>query len=426
MGAALGAAPAETSAVQMLVSAGLAGTGRLGRWIPVEVVIDNKGDDIDGTLVISWGNAQIEREVSVPAPSRKNFSAFLRTGDVRDIVTATLRSRNHNPITVTAPLRVIGTDENFALCVAGADHTAATCSATLPVEAMPRVWRGYDTADQVIVADLSTLDGHQRDALLLWQAARASENAGQFVRPGITLPEQSRWRGARRLLGAYVLVLGIVTIPALRRRRSTAAAAVALVAFAASCAAIAHHRETPVTIHHSSALRQYAGVRAMLVDVTGSADFASEGVYAITPAVLDGAMNVGAAYGAPSTQRFDADGLPVLAGRFGFGARQPFQLEATADPVLEVAQQDGRHRITNVSNHELRNCELPPSFSPRSIPVLAPHQSIEAVPGSLDPDPLMRCTFSAEPVAFGDGNHQFAFVGTTSLTYDFGSRGGPR
>ena len=46
-----GAARAS-EAITMTAEAGLDGVGRPGRWLPVHVAIDNRGDDITGHLTV--------------------------------------------------------------------------------------------------------------------------------------------------------------------------------------------------------------------------------------------------------------------------------------------------------------------------------------------------------------------------------------
>ena len=422
--AASGAGPADTPGLQMSVSAGLGGAGRLGRWMPVVVDIDNRGDDIDGTLVIAWGNAQVLRRVSVPAPSRRSFTVLIRTGDVRDTATATLREGSRDSITATAPVRVLTTDETFTLCVAGEGSPPHACSIVIPAAAMPREWRGYDTADEVLVADMSRLSAVQRDALLLWRGARAAENRGETTHPGISIAEQSRWDSTRNVAGFYLLAVGLLTLYGCRSRRLHAVGVMAFLACAMSITAWFYGRTLPVTIRHSTALRQYAGAPLVLVDMAAVAEFPTDGVYAITP-ILEGAMNVGPAYGPAAPQHFDAAGVPLLAGRFGLGATQPFQFEATGPGVVDVSQQGRRVRVTNTSLEELRDCELPSSFTPHAIAVLGIGQSLELSRDGAEDGAVLRCRLTGSPIpfpgaAFRDGeNHPVETAGETSFTYTF-------
>jgi hypothetical protein len=287
---------------------------------------------------------------------------------------------------------------------------------------MPRTWRGYDTADRV-VADAATLDRDQRGALLRWRAGRAAEERGGAARPAITMSEHSRWQGVRAMLGAYTLALAAIALPAWRSRRFSAVAAVALAGLGVSAAAAAYGRTSSIVIHHATVVSQFAGAPGAFVDVAAFAEFPSDGEYAITPSLIDGAMNVGPAYGAPSPSRFDANGAPLLAGRFGLGSRQALQLEADAPAVVDVVRQENRIRITNVSAVDLRNCQLPASFTPQSIAALAPRQTVEAAGHESDDDPVLRCDLADPVVTFSDATHSVTAVGMTTLTYDFAREG---
>lgn len=420
--AACTASAAGAGPLTMSATAGLAGAARPGRWMPVRVDVDNGDQDVAGQLIVQWGSATVERAVSILAPSRHTYELFIRTGDVRDTVTVRLRSMGRDLKALDVPVRVIGNDESFSVCVDGDAAVARDCSVAIPSSSLPRSWRGYDTSDQVLIPEAVTLGPDQRKALRLWRAIRATEAAGLSINAGTVPEDAAPWRHTYAVLGAYLACLAFVALMLrLSRHRSRlAVAAMAAVVCGASVAAFASGRMTPVVIRHTTVVQQYAGVSDSLITMRGGAELPSDGTYAIRPLMADGAINVGPAYGRPMPLRFDGDGYPLLAGDFGLGSTQPFQLEvAAAVRVLDVSRQGERTRVTNVSERELRDCEMPAAFAARPGMTLAPGQSIETSRSLTDADLVMTCSFDGSPVDFVDPVHQVITAGATTVVYHF-------
>jgi hypothetical protein len=108
---------AAAERLTMSADAGLGGVVRAGRWAPVRVDVDNRGQDVSGTLTIEWGKTTARRAVTIAAPARRSFQFYVRTGDVRDIMVVRLESGGRELQRLEKPVRIAGRDETIHLCV---------------------------------------------------------------------------------------------------------------------------------------------------------------------------------------------------------------------------------------------------------------------------------------------------------------------
>jgi hypothetical protein len=227
-------------------------------------------------------------------------------------------------------------------------------------------------------------------------------------------------------LALYLIAVAAIALawPVRRSSRLAYAAAVCVIA-AGSAAAAWSGRSAPVMVRHASIIRQFAGESGALVTTRAVAEFPSDGEYAIHPMSADGALDPGPAYGGLRPQDFDEEGYPVLRGRFGLGASELFGVEVAVNVrIFEVSRVAGRTRMTNVSGHELRNCELPSGFAPRTAPAISSGATIESTEPLADANPILTCRFDGTPIEFVDAAHAVITTGTTVAVYHFTSAAG--
>lgn len=419
---------AAAERLTMSADAGLGGVVRAGRWAPVRVDVDNRGQDVSGTLTIEWGKTTARRAVALAAPARRSFQFYVRTGDVRDVMVVRLESGGRELQRIEKSVRIAGSDETVHLCIESIGSMAgALCSATLPLQQLPGSWRGYDAADVVTIADVALLNTPQHRALDLWRAVRRAEDTGHSIPATAALPDSvPPVRHARPILTFYLIALALIALawPARRSNRMTFSAAVCVIV-AGSAVAAWSGRSAPVMLRHASIIRQFAGEPGALVTMRAVAEFPSDGEYAIHPVSADGVLDPGPAYGVVRPQDFDEEGYPVLLGRFGFGASEPFGVEVAADiRIFEVSRLEGRTRITNVSRHELRDCEWPSGFGPRTARALGPGASVTSTEPLTDVNAILSCRFEGAPLELTDAAHDVMTTGTTVAVYHLANAAG--
>jgi hypothetical protein len=366
--------------------------------------------------------------VAIAAPARRSFQFYVRTGDVRDVIVVRLESGGRELQRLEKPVRIAGSDETIHLCVESiGSATEPLCSATLASQALPGSWRGYDAVDVVTMADASLLNAPQHRALDLWRAIRRAEDTGRSIPATAALTDPvPPVRQARPVLTLYLIAVAAIALAwPVRRSSRLAFAAAAGVIVAGSAAAAWSGRSAPVTLRHASIIRQFAGEPGALVTTRAVAEFPSDGEYAIHPMSADGALDPGPAYGVVRPQDFDEEGYPVLRGRFGLGASEPFGVEVVADVrIFEVSRLAGRTRITNLSGHELRDCEFPSGFAPRTAGVIASGASVTSTEPLTDVNPILACRFDGAPIEFADAAHNVVTSGTTVAVYHLASAKG--
>ena len=422
--------PSAAAAERLTLSAnaGLGGIVRAGRWAPVRVDVDNRGQDVKGTLTVEWGKTMVRRAVTIDAPARRSFQFYIRTGDVRDVIVVRLESGGHQLQRLETPVRIAGSDETIHLCVELIGSAVGPlCSATLASQVLPGSWRGYDAADVVTIADTSQLTGPQHRAFDLWRAIRRAEETGRSLPSTAALQDPvPPLRQARPILNWYLIGVAAIALARPLRRNSRRAFMVMACVIAAGSAATAWSgRSAPVTVRHSSIIRQFAGEHGTLVATRAVAEFSSDGDYAIRPVSVDGVLDPGPAYGVMRPQDFDEEGYPVLRGRFGLGASEPFGVEVVADVrMFDVSRRDGRTRITNVSGHELHDCEWPSGFAPGTARVLSSGASVTSTEPMTDSNPILTCRFEGTPIEFIDAAHAVMTTGTTVAVYHLASAAG--
>src|SRR5260370_32216052 len=97
-------------------------------------------------------------------------------------MTIRLRIGGHEVATAEAPVRLVAPADALTVCVAPANTwsvSGVACSTTVNPEALPRSWRGYGAADDLVwqSGGPTMLSGEQQTALNQWRAVQVIENA---------------------------------------------------------------------------------------------------------------------------------------------------------------------------------------------------------------------------------------------------------
>ena len=393
--AAFVAGPAQADqTVTLKAGAGLGGLCRPGRWTPVRVDVEARGLDTaseaaNGEILVEWGDARVRRAISLASHSRKQFELYIRTPDVRDSMTVSLLIDGRGIATTEAPVRLVAPIDPLTVCVAPANTLSVSgvmCSTTLSPAALPRSWRGYGAADEVVWQSpgKAILTGEQQTALSQWRAVQAIENA-ETSPPSIEeiAPPARALRRTGTAMLLYAAALGVFVWPLTRIRSRSLAIYPAIVAVVAAGAvvAIASGRVGPgasVYVSQAAVVQQLPGARGSLVLARGVAEFPSLGAVEVRLTRADGAiaMRGGRDRG---NLRFDENGAPLFAGTYGLGATATFEVEAVAAfEALQAAARGATVRVSNISTQELRDCRFGAGFSRLNVGSLAPGQSVEA------------------------------------------------
>jgi hypothetical protein len=415
------AVSASAGALTLEARAGLGGISRPGRWTPVHVTIDNTGAEILGVLVVSWGDAEVRRDVTIPSPSRKQIQVYVRTSNVESAVRVRLMSNGVELRAVDAPVRLVGPLHATTLCVhpkGAPDSTDEFCDARVTADMLPDAARGYDAFDRVMWSGgTHAVEASERDAFHRWQSLRELEDSGSLAgtsrvsRPLIPrgLPADSRQTVA---LGAalYMAALMAAGLLAGARRGSIAGAytGIALVAWLGSTAALALGRVGParaVVVQHSTLLQQLADGSGSAVSMRAIAEFPAFDAFTLRGGIEDAFIEPTGS-SEKKEHGFDEHGEAVLAGTFGLGAKQAFALEGFTDfqPLALIA--DGaRVRLTNRSAMALHDCRFGEGFSVREVGTLRPAQTVDAIQQAVDiAGPVLTCTIQALPFDFSEAS----------------------
>src|SRR5204862_4300573 len=177
--AGLFARPAHADpTVTFKTSAGLGGWCRPARWMPVRVDVETRGETSSeaaaGEIVVEWGDARVRRALTLASPSHKQVELYIRTADARDSITVRVLVADREMAPAVVPVRLVAPAEPLTVCVAPVNTRptiGVTCAATLNPESLPRSWRGYAAADDVVwpSGGKPTLTAEQRIALDRWR-----------------------------------------------------------------------------------------------------------------------------------------------------------------------------------------------------------------------------------------------------------------
>jgi hypothetical protein len=422
---AAGGAPPGATGIELQVEAGLGGLAKPGRWIPARITIRSGASALDGELIVEWGAASVHRPVQLAAASQQSFELYLQTMQVGSAVRARLASAGADITSATVPVRTLRADEPFVLCLG--PSSLERCTAMHPPDALPRSVRGFDAADEVLWTggDESTLEPAQRQALDRWRVLRALDDNGSLGatdRPRSILPALSQKSRTGALVtngvAAYMLLLlgaGLV-LCARRARPAMALTAIAALIAAGSAGALAAGRVGPgsgVVIHHATLVQQLAGAGGSILTMQGAMEFPAAQTFVVRALLGDSAFDGVRRPDGGESQVMDANGFPLISGRFGMGARQPFTLQGTTDyHPLAVVRRGSVIHVTNTSPRDLDECV----FGDRTVPadgVLRAGTTVSVTLAGSPVGPVITCASTMSPVDFDAGRRGVTTTGRT-------------
>lgn len=95
------------------VTAGLDGRYTVGRAVPVRVLADNRGNNQDVEVAISWGAAEFRQALHLPSPSRKQVEFFVTGRDDRDRLNVRLLASDGRELdTRVIPLQAVRPEDS--------------------------------------------------------------------------------------------------------------------------------------------------------------------------------------------------------------------------------------------------------------------------------------------------------------------------
>jgi len=422
------ARPAQADpTVTVKASAGLGGWCRPGRWTPVRVDVETRGETsaeaAAAEIVVEWGDARVRRALTLASRSHKQVELYIRTADVRDSIAVRVLVADREMATAVAPVRLLA--DPLTVCVAPVNTWSASgtrCAVTINPENLPRSWRGYAAADDVVwpSGGKPTLTAEQHTALDRWRVVQAIENAETTVpSAGDVTPATHALRRTGTLMLVYAAALGVLVWP-LNRVRSRSLAVypvITAVVAAGSIVAIAVGRVGPgarVHVSQSAVVEQVAGTKGASVLARAVAEFPAFGPVELRADGVDGAIALRG--GERRDLRFDENGAPLVAGTYGLGATAAFEVEATASfEPLSATFAEKTVRVMNTSAREMRDCRFGAGFSRQSIGRLAPGQQVEAVRQSAEIEPVFSCKLNAAVVEFAESGRPVDNDGTAAI-----------
>jgi hypothetical protein len=431
------AAVATADAAAVTAEAGLGGLSRPGRWTPVRVSIDAANASLTGEIVVDWGSARARRTITLSAGSRKLVEMYIRTPDVRETIVVWLVSEGRDLAAVEVPIRLARQEDAFTLCIAAADAwpDSRECSTTQASAHLPRSWRGYDAADDVVwPSGVAPLAREQQIALTQWRAIHALEESGHSPSALVLQTSSVLGASARRALAGVVFYL--LTIAAagfaftrIRSRSLTLYPAVGLIVVGGSATALDAGRVGPgaeVRLQQSVVAQQLPGTGSALILLRGVAEFPSFDAFELRARGVDGAID--ANQSSDRSLRYDEDGAPLMSsGTVGLGTRQSFRLEAvTAFQALAASALGPMVRVSNHSSYRLDDCQFPASFSEARIGSLAPGQSVEAERRADGDEAPFTCVLSAPIVDFTAAHSDVRSEGRTIVMLQLPQGGSER
>jgi hypothetical protein len=398
--------------------AGLAGVGRAFRWTPVRLTVESGATDIDGRLSLVWGQARVERSIALGASMRRHFELYIRTTDPRDVITARVETAEGQVGALDIPIKIVSSDDHLVVCAPGSSN--ANCSIALAPEDAPSSWRGYDAADEVLGDSRpANLSVRQRHAISLWTALRGPGTADPIF-PADLPPQQSPYvLKAAPFLGIYIggltLVAGLARL--LSRRVTVWVAMMTTAITAGTVAAIIAGHSSPIVIHHASVMHEFEDVTPTWAQLRGVATFPNGGQVALRGSAPDGIIQEGTD---PDDAQlaFDSDGRPLLVATVRLGDARPFVFEAEgSDHALQVVRVRGGLEVTNVSRHDLRDCQLPSGFSPHTVATLPQGTHVQARGQSSSNVATIECTFDGPPLDLDEAHADVLTHGRTMLVH---------
>jgi hypothetical protein len=186
------AQPALAGQIDLDGEAGFDGYYRVGRWLPVRVDISNTGPDLDGELVVNWGDFHFEQVVALPAPSRKSVEFYVRAQDGQNELELELLTAGRSVASVSLAVQPLSDEELLVLKLPGTEGFSAGANdvvVRLEASELPRRWNGLDPV-QIVVGNpdqFDRLDEERKESLRYWLSAGGRLESGSGP-VGETLP----------------------------------------------------------------------------------------------------------------------------------------------------------------------------------------------------------------------------------------------
>ena len=427
------AGPVRESAAQDTTVRAASSTGgvvRGDRWTPLIVTVESTRAAVSGELRLTWGDAAMRRPIVLASAGRRQFEFLLRTQEPEATVRVDLVSGGQRVHSTEVAVRVLRPDEPFTLCVMSADGSIPqeTCTATVASDRLPNSVRGYEAVDAVVWDKDTRLEPEQRAALEQWHALRELERSGdlglapQPVRPNVRrgLPAPATELVAL-LATAYVaglLLVGIIVVS--RRRVGLRAAAAMIAAVVAAGAATAHAlgRTGPasaVRVHHASVLHQVPGSGVSILSMRGVIEFPEFDEFVVRLPLRDGTMEPATAR-VRAEQRVDDNGLAVITGTHGLGARQAFSAEGVVElHPLALTRNGDTTTVVNGSDLTLRACRFADGFSTSDVGTMPPGAAATARQVSDVIGPAFTCATDTPVVALTSPERSMHVQGSTFI-----------
>jgi hypothetical protein len=413
-----------------VVSAGLGGFVKAGRWAPVLVEIDNPRGASSADLEITWGDATVRRHLIFGSPGVRRIELFIRTADAGSLVRVALR-RPAGEVVAERPVTVLAHDAPVTLCVRGVDgwiDDAEGCTMSLAPQQLPGSVRGYEIVDEVLTAaGPRAVPELTRVALDRWRSLRALEASGDLsLTPQVTRPTLPRGLASssrpvvRLFVGGYITLLLLIGLTGASTRVAPfwLWLAFIVVTLTASGAAFALGRAGPggsIIVHHTSLLQQIPGTSASLLTLRGVAEFPSDEVIHLRVPLEDAMLETAAASGR-SAQVFDEAGYPTLAGRYGLGTRQAFTAESVTDVQwLTVVEHGETVQVTNRSEETLHGCRFGDGMSVTDVGDLPANATVSARRLGDVAGPLLTCTATVPAQMLAEQWRAVEMKGTTTV-----------
>ncbi|HVL70180.1 MAG TPA: hypothetical protein VM364_23165 [Vicinamibacterales bacterium] len=433
----LAGAPGRVSAqeVSLRVTAGLDGTARAGRWVPVAVTIENRGTPVSGRLVATLDGREAVRELHLAAPARERVEMHLRAPDAPDAVVQVRFLPGH--VQQSAPLRIVSWDTPFTLCVSAAGLTPVqeSCTATIDATAVPAHWQGLDAADALVWAAGAAggLTPAQHRAAARLQAMRAWNASTAMAPARPLLPTQE---GARPAAGLLALLAGSLAAVALagRRlgRRPAAVYAALLAAITLGGAGIlADGRlgdSAALDLRETVLIRGGAGSAEADISARGLVRFPAAGTFALeTTAVDDAELTVkGAATTTASAAQVD-EGASAQVSAAKHGAIQ-YEVEGflPLGPVAVTRGAGGLLTLENRTGFPLRGCSGSTGVTIAGAPDVAAEGTLSLSVAPDADDPTVTCGTDAWTPTLRSPGRRVRHRTAALLVVDLRSGGSPR
>ena len=107
--------------VVIRATAGIAGTVKADRWVPVLITIESSASTFTGQVVVSWSDVRVRRMLAFASPGRRQLELYVRTPEPENTMRVRLLSGTREVQVVDVPLRIMPSSEPVTLCLEPSD-----------------------------------------------------------------------------------------------------------------------------------------------------------------------------------------------------------------------------------------------------------------------------------------------------------------